>query len=277
MNTARKSGGTELLYGRRVVRLGDVASVDTGGTPRREVAEYWDGNIAWMASAKINQSRVTSTAEPSSEQRLKDSNAKIFPQGTVMVAMNGQGITRGKASVLGIECACNQSLAAIRADPASNNQFLFHLLSARYEDLRGFTREGRNGLNLDLIRGFRFLIPPFAERSAIADVLDSIDDAIERTEAVIAATETLRDSPAPRITHPRRPRLAYRLEVRARHRHHPRRLGGGAVARWRHPRWERSYSSGWQVGIYRIWDHLLEVTERPLRWPEIGRCRLHSL
>ena len=194
MNTARKSGGTELLYGRRVVRLGDVASVDTGGTPRREVAEYWDGNIAWMASTKINQSRVTSTAEPSSEQRLKDSNAKIFPQGTVMVAMNGQGITRGKASVLGIECACNQSLAAIRADPASNNQFLFHLLSARYEDLRGFTREGRNGLNLDLIRGFRFLIPPFAERSAIADVLDSIDDAIERTDAVIAATERLRDA-----------------------------------------------------------------------------------
>ena len=194
MSAARKYDDVDLPYGWRMVRLGDVAWVDTGGTPRREVPEYWDGDIPWMASAEVNQSPVTATAERITEQGLKNSNAKVFPTGTVMVAMNGQGATRGKATILAIESSCNQSLAAIRSNPQSNNQFIFHVLSARYEDLRGMTGEGRNGLNLDLIRRFHFLLPPLPEQRAIADVLDSIDEAIERTEGVIAATETLRDS-----------------------------------------------------------------------------------
>ena len=194
MSTTRKIADTELPDGWRMVRLGDIARVDTGGTPRREVPEYWDGDIPWMASAEVNQSPLTATAELITEQGLNNSNAKVFPRGTVMVAMNGQGATRGKATVLGIESSCNQSLAAIRSNQESNDQFVFHVLSARYEDLRGLTGEGRNGLNLDLIRRFRFLLPPLHEQRAIADVLDSIDEAIERTEAVIAATETLRDS-----------------------------------------------------------------------------------
>ena len=194
MSVTQKYDGADLPDGWRMVKLGDVARVDTGGTPRREVTEYWNGDIPWMASAEINQSRVTATAEYISEQGLKNSNAKIFPQGTVMVAMNGQGSTRGKTGILGIECACNQSLAAMRSNQDLSDQFLFHLLSARYEDLRGLTGEGRNGLNLELIRGFRFLLPPVPEQRTIANVLDSIDEAIDRTEAVIAATETLRDA-----------------------------------------------------------------------------------
>ena len=194
MSTARKHDDAELPDGWRLVRLGDVARVDTGGTPSRDIPEYWDGDIPWMASAEINQTQVTDTAERISEQGLSNSNAKVFPTGAVMVAMNGQGATRGKAAVLGIDTACNQSLAAVRANPNSCNPFIYHVLSAGYEKLRGLTGEGRNGLNLELIRGFRFVLPPLPEQRAIADVLDSIDDAIERTEAVIAATETLRDS-----------------------------------------------------------------------------------
>ena len=194
MSAVRIHGDGELPDGWQMVKLGDVARVDTGGTPSRDVLEYWDGDIPWMASAEINQSRVTDTAERISEKGLSNSNAKVFPAGTVMVAMNGQGATRGKAAVLGIDSTCNQSLAAIRAEPGACNPFIYHVLSTGYEKLRGLTGEGRNGLNLELIRGFRFVLPPLPEQRAIADVLDSIDDAIERTEAAIAATETLRDS-----------------------------------------------------------------------------------
>ena len=194
MNTGRKIADAELPDGWRMVRLGEAAQVDTGGTPSRDVAEYWSGEIPWMASAEVNQKRVQVTAETITEKGLESSNAKIFPPGTIMIAMNGQGSTRGKASILEIEAACNQSLATIRSKGETTNAFLFHVLNAAYDRLRGITGEGRNGLNLELIRGYRLCLPPLHEQRAIADVLDSIDEAIERTQAVIAATETLRDS-----------------------------------------------------------------------------------
>ena len=147
-----------------------------------------------MASGQISQRRVMTTEETITHEGLKNSNAKLFPPDTVMVAMNGQGATRGKACVLGIEASCNQSLAAISARQDSVNRFMFHVLDSAYEVLRSLTGDGRAGLNLGLIRGFSFLLPPLPEQRAIAAVLDSIGDAIEGAEAVIAATEQLRDS-----------------------------------------------------------------------------------
>ena len=185
---------TQLPEGWQWVRLGDVAEVGTGGTPSRSESAYWSGSIPWMASGEINQRRVQATAEQITTEGLKNSNAKLFPPGTVMVAMNGQGATRGKACVLDIEAACNQSLAAVRSGRYSRNSFLFHVLDSAYEELRSITGDGRNGLNLTLVRTFRLPLPPLSEQRAIAAVLDSIDDAIERTEAVIAATEQLRDA-----------------------------------------------------------------------------------
>jgi len=146
-----------------------------------------------MASGEINQRRVMWTAEHVTQAGLDNSNAKKFPKGTVMLAMNGQGATRGKVALLGIEAACNQSLAAITGN-CTDNLFLFQLLQSSYDHLRALTGDGRSGLNLGLIRSFTIILPPLSEQRAIAAVLDSIDDAIERTDAVIAATEQLRTS-----------------------------------------------------------------------------------
>ena len=185
---------TQPPAGWEIVWLGEVAEVDTGGTPSRSQPEFWGDPIPWMASGEVNQRRVSGTAERITKQGLKNSNAKAFPPGTVMLAMNGQGATRGKTCVLDIEATCNQSLAAISSGPRSNNRFLFQVLDSAYERLRGLTGDGRNGLNLGLIRTFRFTLPPLPEQRAISAVLDSIDEAIERTEAVFDATERLRDS-----------------------------------------------------------------------------------
>ena len=149
--------------------------------------------MPWMASGEINQRRVMRTAEHVTQAGLDSSNAKKFPKGTVMLAMNGQGTTRGKAALLGIEAACNQSLAAI-SGKCTDNSFLFQVLQSSYDHLRALTGDGRSGLNLGLIRSLPILLPSLSEQQAIAAVLDSIDDAIERTEAVIAATERLRDA-----------------------------------------------------------------------------------
>ena len=181
-------------HGWQLVRLGDVAEVGTGGTPSRSEPSYWGGEIPWMASGEINLRRVRATAEQITTEGLKNSNARVLPPGTVMVAMNGQGATRGKVCVLDLEATCNQSLAAIRSGQLSDNRFLFHVLDSSYEELRGLTGDGRSGLNLGIIRTLPVLLPPLPEQRAIAAVLDSIDDAIESAEEVIAATEQLRDS-----------------------------------------------------------------------------------
>jgi len=88
-------GTVELPDGWRQAALGEVAVVQTGGTPPRGLKQYWGGNIRWMSSSEINQRWVRGTAEAITRAGLQNSNAKVFPPGTVMVAMNGQGRTRG--------------------------------------------------------------------------------------------------------------------------------------------------------------------------------------
>ena len=178
----------------RVARLGEIATISTGGTPSRSNPRFWGGDIPWMASGEVNQRLVKSTAEHISREGLDESNARLFPEGTVMVALNGQGSTRGKTARLGIEAACNQSLAAVCACPGSDQGFLFQVLSSMYDGLRRLTGDGRSGLNLGLIRSISIRVPPLEQQRTIAAVLDAIDETIERTEAVISATKRLRDA-----------------------------------------------------------------------------------
>jgi type I restriction enzyme S subunit len=94
---------------------------------------------------------------------------------------------------LGIDAACNQSLAALSPGRDVAHDFLFHVLDSRYEEIRNLTGDGRAGLNLNLIRQIPLVIPRLlTEQRAIGAALDAIDAAIEKTEQVIEAMEALR-------------------------------------------------------------------------------------
>jgi type I restriction enzyme S subunit len=148
-----------------------------------------------MASGEVQQGQVTRTKETITERGLASSNIKVFPPGTVMIALNGQGRTRGTVAVLRIPAACNQSLAALTALPSMTPDFLFHSLNARYKEMRALTgHENRSGLNLGLIRDLPLLLPPLQEQREITDVLTAIDEAIGKTGAVVEAAEHLREA-----------------------------------------------------------------------------------
>lgn len=175
-----------------VRRLTDDHDIAGGGTPLRAVATYWDGGtIPWVKTAEVNYSVVMSTSEHITQEGLDHSSARLLPKGTLLIAMFGQGVTRGRVALLGIEAACNQACAALRPrNDRINTRFLYHMLTSKYEDLRQLAHGGQQqNLNIDIIRNFRVAVPPATEeQEEIVAILDAIDRKIDlhrRKKAVL--------------------------------------------------------------------------------------------
>jgi len=94
-----------------VVPLSKVADTSSGGTPNRSNHDYYGGNIPWLKSGELNDSIITDSEEFITEKGLKNSSAKVFPKGTLLVAM--YGATAGKAGILNMDAATNQAVCAI--------------------------------------------------------------------------------------------------------------------------------------------------------------------
>jgi len=97
-----------------VKALGEIAEVGSGGTPNRSNLSYWNGNIPWITTSEIDFSEITQGDEFITALGLANSSAKKYPKNTLLMAMYGQGKTRGKIAILGIEATINQACAAIR-------------------------------------------------------------------------------------------------------------------------------------------------------------------
>lgn len=158
-----------------ILSLGSICDVTTGGTPRRSEANYWNGNIPWMSSGEIHNLYINNTKEYITDEGLRNSNARILPVDSVLLAMNGQGKTRGTVAITRIELTCNQSLAAIICDKNKIlPEYLFYYLSSKYEDIRKITGEGRNGLNLRLIRDFNIPFQDISKQQRLCMIFSQI-------------------------------------------------------------------------------------------------------
>jgi len=111
--------------------LNDFASVTAGGTPSRTNARYWNGDIPWVTTSEINFHTIRHAEQFITKAGLNNSPAKLLRSGTLLMALYGQGKTRGKVSILGIAAATNQACAAISSKPHVSQEFLFHFLESR--------------------------------------------------------------------------------------------------------------------------------------------------
>ena len=110
------------------IELGDLCRTTSGGTPSRDNAHYYGGNIPWVKSGELNDEIVTTTQERITKSGLKNSNAELLPAGTLLIAL--YGATAGKLGVLGMEAATNQAICAIFPSDEVNRDFLrFYLLA----------------------------------------------------------------------------------------------------------------------------------------------------
>jgi type I restriction enzyme S subunit len=176
----------------KYARLGDIAEIYSGGTPSRKNPAYWGGNIPWIKTAQIQNSLITEDGieEWITEQGLKHSSSRIVPKGTILMAMYGQGKTRGQVSILGMDAAINQACAAIQTRKGSNRDFIFQQLLFRYNSIRSLSNTGsQENLNAWLIRSIEVPLPSLSEQTAIADILSNWDQAIEKTERLIVAKQ----------------------------------------------------------------------------------------
>jgi type I restriction enzyme S subunit len=160
--------------------LGDVARIVSGGTPDRSKLEYWNGNIPWVKTGEINYGVITETEEKITQEGLDNSSARIMPVGTILMAIYGQGITRGRVAILGIDSAINQACAAISINNDISTDFLFYFLTFSYDKIRSLGHgANQKNLNSAFIRSIEVILPPLPEQRAIAHTLRTIQKAKE--------------------------------------------------------------------------------------------------
>lgn len=151
-------------------------NIFSGGTPKTSISRYWEkGTIPWMSSGEVNKGVVSSTEKFITSDGLAESSAKIVPAGSVVIALAGQGKTRGTVARTTIELSTNQSLAAIVPSKNILTKFLYYYLSTQYENLRRVSSgEGtRGGLNLSMIKAYTIPVPPLKIQEEIVRILDS--------------------------------------------------------------------------------------------------------
>ncbi|MEW8290601.1 MAG: restriction endonuclease subunit S [Candidatus Thiodiazotropha endolucinida] len=168
-----------------------IARVGNGTTPSRKNNDYWEGGtIPWLSSGKIHDRIIKSADEFITPEALRKAKSSHFPAGSVLVAMIGQGKTRGTAAFLDIDACINQNMAAIVPTEKSDGKYVFYCLDQMYEKLRNWSHGSNQGaLNCGLVANFKIPLPLTKKRAEIGEISHQIE-----TELVIAAShvETLR-------------------------------------------------------------------------------------
>lgn len=168
--------------------LGSQGDAGQFRTPERSNADYWGGDIPWIKTGQIDFNVIQSAEEFITPAGLANSAARMFPAGTILMAMYGQGVTRGRVAILGIDASTNQACAAIEVTSADiDRDYLYWSLAGKYAELRAMS-ESRGGnqsnLNAQLIREVQIPLPDLAtQRSIVAE--------IEAEQALVAANREL--------------------------------------------------------------------------------------
>lgn len=196
MSVAATTGAPSATHtpnGWRHARLGEVAEVVGGSTPSRMRSEYWGGDIPWVVPSELTEldgrylhdSRESITADG-----LQSTSLRILPVGSVLLTTRA---TIGLAAINTLPITTNQGFQSLVPKNGTDSLWLYYCISSKRRELeqRGAGSTFRE-VSRDGVRSLPILLPPLSEQRAIAAVLDSIDEAIERAGEAIAATERLR-------------------------------------------------------------------------------------
>jgi len=183
-------------------RIGHVSQVATGATPLKKQKEYYaNGKIPWVTSGALNNIFVREATDYVTEKALRETNLKIFPKNTLLIAMYGEGKTRGKCSELLIEATTNQAIAAIiqKGIEEKIRPYLKSFLFKNYQEIRMKSSGGvQPNINLGIVGNTILPICSLQEQELIVNeiqsrlsVCDNIEANIEET---LSKAEAIRQS-----------------------------------------------------------------------------------
>ena len=187
-----------LSEGWTVATLNDIANWGSGGTPSRKNSEYYGGDIPWVKTGDLGPKILTQVSEFITQDAVNNSSAKIFPKGSVAIAM--YGATIGKTSTFGIDATTNQACGVGRpVKGATTTEFLYYLL---INEKDRFVAKGKGGaqpnISQTLIKEHKIPLPPLAEQKVIAEKLDTllakVDSIKSRLDAIPDILKRFRQS-----------------------------------------------------------------------------------
>ncbi len=185
-----EGGNSKLPAGWKLAKIEDCAAVGTGATPLKSNKEYYEnGTIPWVTSGALNDEFVREATDYVTAKAVKETNLTLYPKHTLLLAMYGEGKTRGKCSELLIEACTNQAIAAINLEGHEPNikPFLKYFLLYNYNNVRNLAAGGvQPNLNLGIVRKTLFPLPPtpyqrqlvVAEIEKRLSVCDKLEDSI---------------------------------------------------------------------------------------------------
>ncbi len=144
-------------------KVGDLCSaIFSGGTPSTQVAAYWDGDIPWLSSGETRDAFIINTERCITPEGVSKSSTRLASAFSTVIASAGQGNTRGQTSLIGFDTYINQSVVALRANPATSSHFhLYFDLERRYDEFRRISdaHSSRGSLTTKLIAGSGAVVP----------------------------------------------------------------------------------------------------------------------
>ena len=177
----------------KFVKIGDVAITTSGSTPSRDKKDYWKpGQYAWVKTGEVAYQPIFHTEECISDKALRECSLTLLPPKTVLIAMYGQGKTRGQSAVLEIPATTNQACFAILPNETLYPEYLHYWLRHSYSNLRSLS-EGRGGnqanLNGAMLKEFKVPLLPINKQIEIAKSIQDMFRQLEKVKANIQANK----------------------------------------------------------------------------------------
>jgi type I restriction enzyme S subunit len=162
--------------------LGSLCEMTSGGTPSRNVPSFWGGSIPWIKTGEIKYQEISDTEEHITLRALSASSAKIFPAGTIVMAMYGEGVTRGRVAILATPCASNQACIGFFLGNQVQSNYMYYFFEYSYDALRDLSNDGsQKNLSSGLLRQFEINHPiEKTEQEHIAIRLSALDEKLAR-------------------------------------------------------------------------------------------------